>query len=547
MEELWYKDAVFYAVDVESFHDGNGDGVGDFKGLTSKLDYLSELGITCLWLLPFYTTPNRDNGYDVKDYYSVDYRLGSLHDFSDFVAAAKERRIRVLIDLVIHHTSDEHPWFQAGSADPSSKFHSFYVWREEKPTQQTKNIFPGEEDGVWTYEKRAGAYYHHKFYSFEPDLNVANPEVREEIKSIIEFWLSFDIDGFRVDAATHLLADKGLPGTSVNKPAAFLKDLRKAATKKNNGAILLAEADLPAEELSFYYGKGERFHMMFNFLLANYIFLALAREQALPVANFLKLKMPPHRCHWANFLRNLDELDLERLTDEERQEVFERFAPEPGMRIFDRGIRRRLAPMLQNNRKHLEMAHSLLFTMPGAPVLIYGDEIGMGDDLNLPGRTSVRTPMQWNSKRNCGFSSAPSNKLVRQLISSGEYSYKKVNVEAQMYDNNSLLSWMKRLVLMRKNCPEIGWGKPKLIKTDNPQVLVHSYDWQGNALVFAHNLSAQESTFSISSRTFHPRQFVDIFSDKDYTPTQEDTVQLELGPHGYRWFRVNQLKTKKQV
>jgi maltose alpha-D-glucosyltransferase/alpha-amylase len=546
MDELWYKDAIFYAVDVESFQDGNGDGVGDFKGLTSRLDYLFGLGVNSLWLLPFYATPNRDNGYDVKDYYSVDSRLGDLQDFSDFVAAAKERKIRILMDLIVHHTSNEHPWFHAAATDPTSKFHEFYVWREEKPLEEeTENIFPGEESSVWSYEKRAGAYYHHRFYSFEPDLNVANPEVQEEIKSIIEFWLSFGIDGFRVDAATHLLDGKGQAGTKVKRPAAFLKSLREAVTMKNRATILLAEADVTPDKINFYYGKGDRINMLFNFLLDNYMFLSLAREEAKPVAEFLEKPLPPSRCQWANFLRNLDELDLERLTEEERQDVFKRFAPEENMRIFNRGIRRRLAPMLNGDRKYLEMVNSLLFTMPGSPLLVYGDEIGMGENLDLPGRTSVRTPMQWTGDANGGFSTALPKKLVRAPISSGPFGVKKVNVEVQQQDEKSFLSWMKRLIMVRKNCMEIGWGAPKVIKSNLHHVLVHSYDWQGNTLVFAHNLSAKPCKFSLTSRKFHPRQFVDIFSDSDYEPTQEHTTQVELERYGYRWFRVNELKTKQ--
>ncbi|WP_114779586.1 alpha-amylase family protein [Botryobacter ruber] len=545
MDELWYKDAIFYAVDVESFQDGNGDGTGDFKGLASRLDYLGEMGVTCLWLLPFYATPNRDNGYDVKDYYSIDSRLGSLQDFSDFVAAARERNIRILIDLIVHHTSDEHPWFQAGTMDTTSKFHDFYVWREEKPQQETENIFPGEESSVWSYEKRAGAYYHHKFYSFEPDLNVANPEVQEEIKSIIEFWLAFGIDGFRVDAATHLLSGKGTPGTSVKRPAAFLKSLRKTATKKSASTILLAEADVTPDKLGFYYGRGDRINMLFNFLLDNYIFLALAREEAEHVAEFLERPLPHYRCQWANFLRNLDELDLERLSEKERQDVFKRFAPKAEMRIFNRGIRRRLAPMLNGDRKHLEMVNSLLFTMPGSPLIVYGDEIGMGEDLDLPGRTSVRTPMQWDSSTNGGFSSAPTSKLFRKPVTTGPFGIKQVNVEAQLHDDNSLLNWMKRLILIRKNCKEIGWGTPKVVKASLPQVLVHSYDWEGNGLVFAHNLSSKPCRFSITSRKFHPRQFVDIFCDTDYEPTAEHTTEIYLEGYGYRWFRVNELKKKQ--
>lgn len=545
MNELWFKDAIFYAVDVESYQDGNGDGVGDFKGLTSRLDYLSGLGVNCLWLLPIYATPNRDNGYDVKDYYSIDARLGNLEDFSMFIAAAKERNIRILMDLIVHHTSDEHPWFQAGISDPTSKFHRYYVWLEEKPSvEATENVFPGEEDSVWSYQKRTGAYYHHQFYNFEPDLNVANPDVQHEIKSIIEFWLSFGVDGFRVDAATHLLNGKGVKGTVFKKPASFLKSLRKAVTKKSKAAILLAEADVPPDKIKFYFGKGERINMLFNFLLDNYIFLSLAREDAKPVADFLKDPLPPKHCQWANFLRNLDELDLERLTEEERQDVFKRFAPEEDMRIFNRGIRRRLAPMLEGNRKYLEMAHSLLFTMPGSPMLVYGDEIGMGDDLDLPGRTSVRTPMQWTKDKNGGFSTAAPEKLFRNPINTGSYSYKKVNVEAQQQDEYSLLSWMKRLIMIRKNCKEISWGKPNVIKSDQPQVLVHSYDWEGNVLVFAHNLSGKPCKFSITSRKFHPRQFADIFSDRDYEPTTENTTEVELESYGYRWFRVNELKTK---
>ena len=285
--------------------------------------------------------------------------------------------------------------------------------------------------------------------------------------------------------------------------------------------------------------------MLFNFLLDNYMFLALAREDAAPIAGFLEKPAPPERCQWTNFLRNLDELDLERLSEEEREDVFERFAPEENMRIFNRGIRRRMAPMLDGNRSYMEMVYSLLFTMPGSPLLVYGDEIGMGDDLEQPGRTSVRNPMQWNSSTGGGFSDAPPGKLFRRLITSGPFSIKKVNVEAQLHEENSFLNWMKRLIMIRKNSSEIGWGQPQVVQSDHPHVLVHSYDWEGNVLVFAHNLSEKPCQFSISSRKFHPRQFVDIFCDKDYAPTTEHTTQVALEGYGYRWFRVNELKTKQ--
>ncbi|MDX5481012.1 MAG: alpha-amylase family protein [Hymenobacteraceae bacterium] len=542
-DNLWYKDAIFYAIDVESFQDSDGDGVGDFKGLTERLDYLSDLGVNCLWILPFFTTPNRDNGYDVRDYFSIDSRLGSLHDFSDFVKAAKERNIRVLIDLIVHHTSEEHPWFQAASADPESRFFDYYIWRKDRPEKEHKeNIFPGQEQSVWSYEKSAGAYYHHMFYSFQPDLNIANPHVQREIMSIIEYWLSFGVDGFRVDAATHILDSKGVAGSRLSKPVGFLKDLRKAVTKKSEQTILLAEADVEPDKIGLYYGKGERLNMLFNFLLDNYIFLALAREEAKPIADWLKNPLPPEKCQWLNFLRNLDELDLERLTEEEREEVFRRFAPQEGMRIFNRGIRRRLAPMLEGNRQHLEMTYSLLFSMPGSPMLVYGDEIGMGEDLKQKGRGSVRLPMQWNDSRSGGFSDVPEEKVVWTPLSGGPFGYKKINVKSQHQKQHSLLEWMKRLIRMRKHCREIGWGKAAVIKTDVPQVLAHCMEWRDSALVFVHNLSGKAQKFRLSSRHLHPRQFVCIFQDGDYPPTEEDTVELELNAYGYRWFRVNQPK-----
>ncbi|WP_439883233.1 alpha-amylase family protein [Pontibacter sp. MBLB2868] len=542
-KELWYKDAIFYAIDVESFQDSDGDGVGDFQGLIDRIDYLKDLGVDCLWILPFYTTPNRDNGYDVRDYYSIDSRLGRLSDFSALVKVAKEHNIRIIVDLIVHHTSNEHPWFQAAAADPDSKFYDYYVWRRDKPQGETKqNIFPGQEDSVWTYNKSAGAYYHHMFYDFQPDLNIANKKVQEEIKSIIEFWLSFGIDGFRIDAATHILEGKGVDGSRLSKPVHFLKELRKTVTKKSKETLLLAEADVTPDKIGLYFGKGERLNMLFNFILDNYIFLALAREEAKPVAEWLKKALPPQSCQWANFLRNLDELDLERLTDKERQDVFKQFAPKENMKIFNRGIRRRLAPMLNGNRKHLEMVYSLLFSMPGSPMLVYGDEIGMGEDLSQKGRGSVRLPMQWNDKNNGGFSDAARSKVVWPPLSKGPFSFKNVNVASQYQHEHSLLEWMKRLIRLRKHCREIGWGKAIVLETDTPQVLVHSMAWQQSVLVFAHNLSGKALRFKIKSKKLHPRQFLQIFQDGDYEPTKEDTTELEINEYGYRWFRVNRLQ-----
>ncbi|MDX5419576.1 MAG: alpha-amylase family protein [Hymenobacteraceae bacterium] len=542
-DKLWYKDAIFYAIDVESFQDSDNDGIGDFQGLIKRMDYLKDLGVDCLWLLPFYATPNLDNGYDVKDYYSIDSRLGRLSDFTEFVKVAKEHNIRILVDLIVHHTSDEHPWFQAATADPYSKFFEYYVWRADKPEKETKeNIFPGQEDSVWTYNKSAGAYYHHMFYSFQPDLNIANKQVQGEIKSIIEFWLSFGVDGFRVDAATHILESKGVEGSRIRKPVQYLKDLRKKVMEKSEETILLAEADVEPDKIGLYFGRGERLNMLFNFILDNYIFLALAREQAKPIADWLQNPLPPKNCQWANFLRNLDELDLERLTDQERQEVFKRFAPKEEMRIFNRGIRRRLAPMLEGNRAHLEMVYSLLFSMPGSPMLVYGDELGMGEDLSQKGRGSVRLPMQWSDKKNGGFSDVAREKVVWTPLEKGPFGYKKINVQSQHQQQHSLLEWMKRLIRVRKHCREIGWGKAKVLTTNQPQILAHAMEWKGSTLVFVHNLSGKPCTFSISSRKMHPRQFITIFEDDGYGPTKEDTSTLNLNAYGYRWFRLNKLE-----
>ena len=542
MNEPWYQNAVFYAIDVESFQDGNGDGVGDFAGLSSRLDYLEELGVTCLWLLPFYPTPNRDNGYDVRDYYGVDPRLGTLQDFADFVAAARQRGLRVLVDLIIHHTSDEHPWFQAACADAASRFRQYYVWRPDEPATETPqlNNFPDEENGVWSYAKRAGAFYHHRFYCFQPDLNMANPAVQREVHAIMEFWLAFGIDGFRVDAATHLLDDKGLPGTRLPRPAQFLGQLRRTVARRHPKAVLLAEADVSPARLGTYFGRGERLHLLFDFRLASRFFLALARGQAAPLAESLREPRPPRGCQWAVFLRNLDQLDLDQLSPAEQEEVLAAFAPEPEMRIHGRGIRRRLAPLLGGDRRRLELAYSLLFGLPGAPVLVYGDEIGQGDNLRLPGRTSVRTHMQWTDGPTAGFSTAPPPVAVHAPAATGPFSPRRVNVARQRADETSLLCWLQRLLRLRLHCPEIGAAPPQVLATDQPQVLAHAYAHDGRALVLLHNLADQPCAVRLRGRRYYPRQLTDLLADSAYAPTTETSRTLELQPYGYRWLRVAQ-------
>lgn len=539
--ELWYKNAIIYAVDVSVFADSDGDGVGDLRGVIERLDYIADLGVTCLWLLPFYPSPRRDNGYDIAGYMGVDGALGTLDDFIELVQKSGERGIRVLIDLVMNHTSDTHPWFQAARRAPDSRYRGYYVWTDAPPPTPPGegSIFPGQENGVWTFDEVAGLYYYHKFYHFQPDLNLSNPEVRDEIHRVLEFWLSFGISGFRVDAAPHMIAKNGIPGTKPTDPHGVLRGMNELVRSRRSDAVLLGESDVEPEKLAVYYGDGDELNMLFNFVLDNYLFLALAREEAEPLCMALR-RMPtvPESGGWANFLRNLDELDLERLDDDQRAAVFEAFAPHEQMRIFGRGIRRRLAPMLGGDRKRLELAWSLLFSMPGAPTFIYGDELGMGEDLELEGRDAVRTPMQWSARRNAGFSGAPKKELARPVIESGAFSYKNVNVAAQQDDEDSLLRWMQRLIRARRSCPEFGLGSWYTIAFDDPAVFAQVIEWKGNPVVTVHNLGADRAEIVLDLADEHAAGLEPVFGDGSCEALGGCRFRLELEGYDYRWYRV---------
>lgn len=543
MSQLWYKNAIIYALDVETFMDSDGDGIGDLRGLTERLDYLSGLGVTCIWLLPLYPTPNRDDGYDVADYYSIDPRLGSLGDFVVLVREARRRGIHVLIDLVVNHTSTAHPWFQAARRDPNSRFRDYYIWVDQPPEHERRGglVFPGEQTSNWTYDAEADAYYWHWFYEHQPDLNTGNPEVREEIKKIIGFWLELGVCGFRVDAAPFLFKRKGLSGAQPENPQGFLVELRQFLDEQRVDAAFLAEADVSTDELSFFLGEGERIHLLFNFILNNYFFLALACSNAEPLRVALQALPPrPPGCQWANFVRNHDELNLDRLPAEDREAVFQRFAPDPSMRIYDRGIRRRLPPMLRGDRRHQELVYSLLFSLPGTPVLRYGEEIGMGDDLSLPGRMSVRTPIQWSSEPNGGFSVAAPKSLVRPAITGGEYGYERVNVDAQRHDPESLLNFMLRLIRTRKECPEIGEGDFTVLETGDPRVFAHCCEWKGALVLAIHNLSDEPCTVRLPlDDDKDATHLVDLLGDRTYAPIRDRTPEVRLGGYGYRWLRAH--------
>lgn len=543
MSKYWYKNAILYSLDIATYLDSNGDGVGDISGLKHALNYVAGLGATCLWVLPFFPTPNKDNGYDIQDYYSVSEKLGNLGGFVELVDTADELGLRILIDLVVNHTSDQHPWFQEAVKNKDSKYRNYYIWIDEKPKDAPTYAIFGEKQGGsnWKYHKEAGAYYYHTFYPHQPDLNLTNPEVRKEIQRIMHFWLKLGISGFRMDAVPHMLREKGNERFD-GDPHQILRDFREFVEDQRRDAVLIAEVDTAPERYKDFFGNGNQMHMLFNFYLDNYIFLSLATQKATPVANALKA-MPQlsKREQMAIFIRNHDELDLERLSKEEREEVFKAFAPEKDMQIYGRGIRRRLPPMLKNNRPQMELAYSLLFTMPGTPVLRYGQEIGMGDDLSLKERNSVRTPMQWSSQKNAGFSTAPESALVMPMITSGDYGYKHINVKDQHRDPNSILNWMRQAISFRKECPAFGWGKYEILETGNQAVLAHRCCWEDNLAIGVHNFSDQEVSLTLSLEEEDTDQLLDVFGDRKYH-FDAKTGKLHLGPFGYLWLRQDKLQ-----
>ncbi len=540
-EDLWYKNAVLYALDVDRFMDSDGDGIGDFEGLISRLDYLADLGITCIWLLPFYPAPGRDNGYDIMNYFGVDPALGTLDQFIHFVRRAGERGIRVVLDLVMNHTSNRHPWFEASRRDAGSRFRSYYTWTEAPPPTPPGHgtIFPGEEDSVWTFDEVAGAYYYHRFYHFQPELDMTNPDVLEEVRRVLDFWLSFGVSGFRVDAASHMIEANGIASSKPADPHSILQDLRAHVAGRRQDAVLLGEADVEPERLVAYFGDADELTMLFNFMLNNYIYLSLAREDSAPITEVLRqLPAIPVASQWANFLRNLDEVDLERLTDEQRAEVFEAFAPDENMQIFGRGIRRRVAPMVGDDPRRLRMAYSLLFALPGTPTIVYGDEIGMGEDLSQEGRKAVRAPMQWSAKKNGGFSTAAKKDLVQAAIEDDEYGYRKVNVEAQRQDPESLWNYMRKLILVRRSCPEVGLGSWHLMQTGESAVVAFRCTWKDGTVVTLHNLGGKKVSFSIDLHDQRGRRLTDLWGGHTEQICDSGQTDVELDAYGASWLRI---------
>ncbi len=542
MSEHWYKEAVVYCLDVETFADSNGDGIGDIQGLIGRLDYLARLGITCLWLAPIHPTPGRDDGYDATDFYGIDARIGTLGDFAELLHQASNRGIRVMIDLVVNHTSDEHPWFQSARSSPDSPYRDWFVWSAEEPPDRHQGmVFPGEQRETWSYDSTAELWYYHRFYDFQPDLNFANPAVREEIKKIMAFWIQLGVSGFRMDAVPFII-ELTEPGKNPSPmDFEFLTDLRRHLQWRRGDAVLLAEANVEADKLVDYFadagGSNNRLHMLFDFMLNGRLVLALARRDPEPVMEAIRATpaLPPGG-QWATFLRNHDEIDLSRLTTEQREQVFAEFGPDESMHLYDRGIRRRLAPMLGGDRRRLELAYSLQFTLRGTPVIRYGEEIGMGEDLSLPGRNAIRTPMQWSPSPHGGFTNA--DKPVRPVISGGDFGYEKVNVTAQRHDKGSLLAWFERMIRTLRESPEVGAGDCKPIDQKLPAgVLAHRADGSSGSMLFLHNLGDSDTVVDLGALFAEANDPNEVFGDRDYPPVGRLDA-LELGGYGYRWIRL---------
>ncbi len=546
MSERWYKEAVIYCLDVEYFQDSDGDGYGDLRGLISRLDYLSRLGVTCLWLNPVHPSPHRDAGYDVADYYGIDPRLGSLGDFADLAQQARQRGIRLIVDLVVNHTSDQHPWFQSARSDPASPYRDWYIWSKEEPPDRRQGIvFPGEQKETWTFDEQAEEWFFHRFFAFQPDLNWSNRAVREEIKKVMGFWLQLGASGFRVDAAPFVLEQVEAGVDPAPMDFGILDDWRQDLQWRSSDAVFLCEANVGPEDLPKYCagrpdGPNDRAHMLFSFLLNTRLWLALARGDAEPLYEALQTQPAlPAMAQWATFLRNHDELDLSKLTADQREDVFRAFAPKSDMRIFERGIRRRLAPMFGGGRRRVELAYSLQFTMPGSPVLRYGEEIGMAEDLSLPGRSAIRTPMQWDDGTAAGFSSTGDSGLAPLVRQGGRYGCRRVNVRDQRRDRDSLLSWFEQLIRTLRECPEIGVGTCTVLDVALPRpVFAHRFDAPEGSILLLHNLADGPVTVDIGRLDGVTERPYDVLTDATYDRPTMRLTGLALNGFGYRWIRL---------
>ncbi|MEX2565281.1 MAG: maltose alpha-D-glucosyltransferase [Cyclobacteriaceae bacterium] len=534
---LWYKDAIIYELHIKAFYDSNGDGIGDFKGLLEKLDYLEDLGVTAIWLLPFYPSPLRDDGYDIADYYSINKTYGDISIFKQFIKEAHKRGLKVITELVINHTSDQHPWFQrARKAKPGSAFRNYYVWSEDPSKyKEARIIFTDTEPSNWSWDPVAKSYYWHRFFSHQPDLNFDNPQVQKEVFKIMEYWLKMGVDGFRLDAVPYLFERDGTNCENLPETHQFLKDLRAQVEKKFSNKLLLAEANMWPEDSAAYFGNGDECQMNYHFPIMPRMFMAVKMEDRYPITDIIDQTPDiPDSCQWAIFLRNHDELTLEMVTDEERDYMYKMYTKDSQAKI-NVGIRHRLAPLLENSRTKIELMNLLLFSLPGTPVIYYGDELGMGDNFYLGDRDGVRTPMQWNANKNAGFSDANPHKLYLPVIIDPEYRFESINVEAQQVNSSSLLWWMKRIINMRKQYKAFGRGNISFLSPANPKVIAFTRIYEDEIILVLANLSRFSQAAELELEAFEDYFPMEMFSHNKFPRITERPYLFTLGPHGYYW------------
>jgi maltose alpha-D-glucosyltransferase / alpha-amylase len=538
-EPLWFKTAVFYEIHIRGFFDGNGDGSGDFRGLTEKLDYLQWLGVDCIWLLPFYKSPLRDGGYDISDFTLVNPEYGGVDDVKQFIDAAHARRIRVIADLVMNHTSADHPWFQEARSSPDSPKRDWYVWSDSDDRYlDARIIFTDTESSNWTWDPVAEQYYWHRFFSHQPDLNYDNPEVQEAMLEVLRFWLDLGLDGFRLDAVPYLFERDGTNGENLPETHAYLQRVRREVDEHYPDRVLLAEANQWPADVVEYFGGGDECHMAFHFPVMPRMFMAVRREEAAPIYEILaQTPTIPDNCQWGLFLRNHDELTLEMVTDEERDYMYAEYAKDPRMKL-NLGIRRRLAPLLDNGRDEMELMTAILFSLPGSPVLYYGDEIAMGDNVFLGDRDGVRTPMQWTGDRNGGFSRADFAQLYAPPLMDPVYGYQAVNVEAQLRISTSLLRWLRRFIAMRKEHPVFGFGTYEPIETSNRRIFAHLRRWEDDLVLCVHNMAKSAQPVELDLSEHEGRYPVELFGRSRFPRVGELPYLLTLAPRGFYWFQL---------
>jgi maltose alpha-D-glucosyltransferase / alpha-amylase len=536
---LWYKNAVFYQVHVRSFCDSNADGYGDLPGLMSRLDYLKNLGVDCLWLMPIYPSPLRDDGYDISDFYSIMPQYGTVADFKALLEAAHARGMRIIADLVLNHTSDQHPWFQAARSDPNSPYRGYYVWSDtDQKYQDARIIFLDTEPSNWTWDPVAGQYFWHRFYSSQPDLNYDNPSVRSEMMFVMKYWMDLGVDGFRADAVPYLFEREGTNGENLPETHAYLKELRAYIDQNYPGRILLCEANQWPEDVRRYFGDGDEFQMGFHFPVMPRIFMSLRMGEREPLEWILnRTPAIPDTCQWLTFLRCHDELTLEMVTEEERQWMWQEYAPEQRMRL-NLGIRRRLAPLLDNDRRKIQLAFSLLFTLPGSPILYYGDEIGMGDNISLFDRNGVRTPMQWDASPTAGFSAADPARFWLPLITEPPYDPGHVNVEAALKDPDSLLHHLRHMIAVRKERLEFSQGDLMWVDPGTSAVAAYLRNFRAETVLVLNNLQGEEQAVHVRLPFGRRTAPTDLLTGDKVECMKEGSIELALPAYGYRWIAL---------